>query len=232
MSIRHRAQLSLGTAWELALDFLYPPRCGGCDRRGTLLCDSCRGQIAPPHEAALQLPGLDGLLCAGIHKEPLRAAIHKLKYESDTPLAKALAKLIVETASTHDLWREWSACPPVLVPVPLHRERQRMRGFNQAELIARELARVTGWQMNKETMRVRDTPSQVGLSAKQRRENVREAFSWAGQTAPERVLLVDDVCTTGATLLECTLTLRSAGAEKVYAVTVAKAADRGPDSGS
>jgi ComF family protein len=101
----------------------------------------------------------------------------------------------------------------------------RVRGFNQSELLAEELSRITGWRVELGLLRVRDTASQVGLSARQRRDNVAGAFDCAHEPIPPTVILVDDVCTTGATLAECAAALRAKGAEKVFGVVVAKAVE-------
>jgi len=213
-------------AWELALDFVYPPRCGGCDKRGTTFCDICRASVV----ASPQTPGLariDMLVCAGVFTGPLRNAIHTFKYSGDTTLAKPLAALVAEA-----LDRKAAALPegdaPVLVPVPLHRRRQRQRGFNQSELLARELSRLTGWTVDNELVRVRETRSQVGLDPEQRKVNVADAFSVAAEKVPTSVVLVDDVCTTGATLSECAAAVRAHGAKRVYALVVAKAVGPAP----
>ena len=117
---------------------------------------------------------------------------------------------------------------PLVVPVPLHKSRRRSRGFNQSELIARAAVRQLPRKLETLTdalVRQRDTISQVGLSREERIENVRDAFRVA---QPSRVngrdiLLVDDVMTTGTTLSECARVLKQAGAERVWAATVARA---------
>src|SRR5438876_6106396 len=97
-----RERLSkLSPAWNIFLDLIYPPRCGGCDKRGTLLCDDCRSSITLPGESDLAVPEIDLLLYAGSFDGPLRRAIHNFKYESDTPLAKPLAGLLAGALGKH-----------------------------------------------------------------------------------------------------------------------------------
>ena len=153
----------------------------------------------------------------------MREAIHKLKYESDTPLAKPLARLLSEALSRDDPWSILDGNPPVIMPVPLHSRKERVRGFNQSTLLSQELCCTTGWPMQSGLVRVRETLPQVGLDAEARMNNVAAAFVWQGGELDTPVLLVDDVCTTGATLSACAAALRSAGALHVYALTVAKA---------
>jgi len=219
-------------AWDLLLDVVYPPRCGGCDRRGTLFCDDCLLLMTPVPDEMHGVKGVDVLICAGAFQTSLREAIHKLKYKSDTPLAKPLARFLFAAISMDELWDEMSADPPTIMCVPLHADRQRSRGFNQSDLIARELSRLTGWALEGGLVRVKPTHSQVGLSMEERRTNVQDAFEWHGGQVPRRVLLVDDVCTTGATLSECASVLAKHGAEHIYAATVAKALSRGSDADS
>src|SRR6478672_815213 len=115
---------------DLLLDFAYPPRCGGCDRRGTLLCLECRASIKRM-ERVPPVPDIDRLVCAGLFDGPLRKAIHRFKYESDAPLAKPLAGLMHE-ALLHARRPDATGDRPVLVPVPLHSSRRKSRGYNQA----------------------------------------------------------------------------------------------------
>ena len=213
----------VSAAWGLLLDVVYPPRCGGCDRRGVWFCAYCAASLTPPPDDGGSLPGMNSLVCVGAFDGPLRSAIHNLKYENDTPLAAPLARLVITALKCHDHWPRWQAVPPALVPVPLHPGRQRARGFNQSELIARALGRLTGWKIETGLVRVRDTRSQVGLDAARRRDNVRDAFEWRGHAASASIVLVDDVCTSGATLCECARVLLHCGAKEVSAATVARA---------
>lgn len=215
----------LKKTWDRLLDLVYPPRCGGCDLRGTLLCDNCRAAVETPDPDSLHLNQLNNLLCAGAFTGPLRSAIHNFKYNSDTPLAKPLAELQISALAGSERFAEIASEPPVLVPVPLHKKRHRSRGYNQSELLARQLSYTLGWRLETGLVRVKNTQAQVGLSSGQRSENVAGAFEWRGEEPPMFVLLVDDVCTTGATLAECASTLRAMGVTRVCAVTVAKAAD-------
>lgn len=210
------------SAWDRLLDLLYPPRCGGCDRRGTLFCDACLLAIAVPLYNREGVEGVRLLISAGAFDGPLRTAIHNFKYESDTPLAKPLARLLSDVLS-HDENAELDGDPLALVPVPLHIERRKARGYNQSELLTRELSELTGWHVVKGLERLRETRSQVGLSAQERHQNMQGAFAWRSDVVPQRVLLVDDVCTSGATLSACAVALQKAGVEEVYAATVAKA---------
>ena len=217
---------------DVLLDLVYPPRCGGCDRRGTLFCSDCRATIEAPDSNALHLNQLNAFLCAGVFKGPLRRAIHNFKYECDTPLAAPLAALMAAAISTLDTLQSPDGVAPILIPVPLHRTRLRTRGYNQSELLARKLSEITGWSYDCRLIRVRETRTQVGLGGPERGQNVARAFAWnSSDQLPTYVILVDDVCTTGATLSECAATLRASGVKRVCALTVAKALGNHPDAG-
>jgi ComF family protein len=190
-----------------------------------LFCDDCRAQVEPPQADSLHLNQLNLLVCAGTFKGPLRQAIHHFKYNSDKPLVAPLSELQAGALASSERFSALCVEPPVIVPVPLHPSRVRARGYNQAELLARKLAETHDWNLENSLVRVRPTRTQVGLSVEERGENVAGAFEWRGGDVPPFVLLVDDVCTTGATLSECTATLRAKGATRVCAVTVAKAVD-------
>lgn len=114
----------------------------------------------------------------------------------------------------------------VVVPVPLHPKKKRQRGFNQAELIARELARIKGVSFAKDALeKIRMTPAQTSLVAEERKRNVRGVFRLhkKGKIEGKAVLLVDDVYTTGSTIRECSLVLRKGGAKEVRALTLGQA---------
>ncbi len=148
----------------------------------------------------------------------LREAVHRLKYYGRTILAEPLGDLMAV------YWTQHPMPADVIVPVPLHTARLRERGYNQAALLAREMARQVGLALNEQTLvRQRATASQVKLDARQRRENVHDAFRCSGDALTgKQVLLIDDVCTTGATLAACAVALHEGGARSVQALTLAR----------
>lgn len=200
-----------------ALDLLFPPLCQVCGAYGGAFCARCQAQAlagAPP-------PGLDGLAgceSVGIHDGPLREAVLRLKFGGRLSLVEPLGCLMAEHVRPH--LPEWS--PDALVPVPIHWRRHFARGFNQSELLAEVVGRVLSVTVLPRALaRASHRPPQVGLSAAQRQENLRGAFRVARPLLPgARLLLVDDVRTTGATLLECAATLRAAGASAVFGLTL------------
>jgi len=233
--------------WQHMLDLVFPPRCVGCGRVDHQICPLCRESIAwlvPPFcarcsrpvaigEAAIPDRGeivcrvcatdplrLDGIRVVAEHTGVMRKAVHSFKYEGRTSLARPLAALMEKTATE-------SGFLPVdgLVPVPLHPRRLRERGYNQATLIARELARALSLPILEDAVvRSRPTKDQTQLSAGERRDNVAGAFVATPAMAVGRdYLLIDDVCTTGSTLQACADALREGGARRVYAVTLTRA---------
>lgn len=187
------------------------------------MCVDCLAEMVAIAPGLYSVEQVEALICAGVFAGPLRNAVHKLKYEGDTPLARALAQLISDALSADDRWVAEDGTPPVLVPVPLHPAKKRARGYNQSEQLAHELGKLTGWRVVRGLERIKNTRPQVGLSAGERASNVSDAFEWRGGDVPVRVLLVDDVCTTGSTLAACALALAERGTEHIYAATVAKA---------
>jgi ComF family protein len=149
----------------------------------------------------------------------LREALHQLKYRGHTALAEPLGNLMAV------YWMQHTIPADVVVPVPLHAARLRERGYNQAALLARAMAQRIGLPLDERTLvRERATAPQVDLDARQRKENVHDAFRCSDRTlAGRQVLLVDDVCTTGATLEACAVALYEGGARGVQALTLARA---------
>jgi ComF family protein len=152
--------------------------------------------------------------------------IHAMKYEGYFALAGPLAELMISA------WPRWQMAVDVVVPIALHADRQRERGYNQAELLGRRLAQAAGLEFDAQALsRTRKTRPQVGLGLHERRANVRDAFTAAPSRAEgRRVLLVDDVCTSGATLSEAAAVLLAAGAEAVsaYCLAAAVGSDQAP----
>lgn len=226
------------------LDIIIPPACPLCEKALCVdsFCKTCLSEILSLKitspmctrcgEPFLKGTGLDRecgrclteksfftvARSAFIYDKQILEAIHNLKYSGNTVLAKPLGALLSEAAIFDER-------PDVIVPVPLHINRLRLRGFNQTLLMAKEAGQRLSLKVDYSTLkRIRDTGEQVRLCAEERQRNVAGAFALTDSTAfkDKKVLLIDDVYTTGATLRECSKVLTRAGA-KVYALTLARA---------
>lgn len=183
-------------------------------------CADCRANRyhgAPPFTA---------LRSSFIFEGALRPAVHALKYRGKTALAPALASLLHDTLQQDKALAAQNFA--LLCPIPLHPWRRWRRGYNQSALLAAHLGALCGVPWCEALQRTRRTPPQVGLNEKQRLANVKGAFAVSSELLskfnPSRspVLLIDDVCTTGATIAECARVLRAAGIKDVYALTLAR----------
>ena len=219
------------------LDWLYPPICSGCGATGYRWCRVCQAQakiIQPPlcescgqplefvglcENCSLGLPRFTAVRSWAIFEGPVRAAIHRLKYERDVSLGEILARPLIELLS--DL--EWSI--DLILPVPLGVARLKERGYNQSVLLTRPIALAQGIAHRPKALtRSRETRTQVGLTYHERRENVTGAFladPWLVKGC--HALVVDDVATSSATLDACAYALIEAGARRVYGLTLARA---------
>jgi ComF family protein len=198
------------------LDLFFPDRCVACGRIGALLCERCRATLRPyPPEAPPD--GLDGVAVACLYGGVLRKAIHRMKYSRLRRVAAPLGDLLAD----HLLAAPQPA--DALMAVPLHAGRLAERGFNQSEELAARIAHRTGLPLVPGLERCRDTGHQASLGRRARKGNVEGAFIWAVHAPPPaRVLIVDDVLTTGATLAACADALRAAGTREVRAVALAR----------
>lgn len=225
--------------WSTLVELVFPSRCVVCRRWGSPFCGRCQAEASPVGEAvcvrcgqamterclcpdcrrtpAGPLRGIRGVVFYG---HPVSLTIHAFKYRGRQDLARPLAGYLIAYLQSH------SVAFDGLVPVPLHPERQAMRGFNQSELLARAAGSALGLPVYERVIaRTRATPPQVHLNRQQRLTNVQDAFAATvpGALKGGRFLLIDDVCTTGATLQAAAQALQEAGADEIWALTVARA---------
>jgi ComF family protein len=211
------------------LDVLMPPSCAGCGRSGSALCSTCTASFVAASDPRTRFAAADPGVVVGealwvsiaafAYQDALRRALQRLKYAGASRLAEPLAA----AASAH-LRRLLAICGRLpLAPVPIHPERARTRGYNQAELLARALGRRTGLPVIEPLVRLRPTTRQHRLDRVARLHNLRQAFAVKpGTRAPPAVILVDDILTTSATLESCAAALAAAGTHAVYGFAIAR----------
>ena len=213
---------ALTTVWQHAIELLLPSRCVGCGAGGTYLCDACLGRARRAGPVALD-PGsraFTQVTAPLAYEGTARTAVHRLKYAGLRAIAPSMARPMAQALSSSH------ARADVVVPVPLHPSRLRQRGFNQALLLARPIAEAVGLPVRDDLLRrlVAGTPQVDAGSIDERRENVAGAFGLApgAKVAGLRVVLVDDVLTTGSTLEAAAGVLKRGGARSVHALAFAR----------
>ncbi len=215
---------------------LFPPTCGGCGKSGSRWCAECQKRVQVlsgtmcdicglPRETngvcdscRVERPHFHALRAWAVFEDPVRKALHKLKYRRDVALGDALAAQMARHV------RELNWGIDMVVPIPLGRQRHKERGYNQVAMIAKPLALALDVEFAPKVLaRCKETRSQVGLSKQERRENVDGAFQSGAGVSGRTILIMDDVATTGSTLSSSAEALFAAGAKDVYAFTVARA---------
>jgi ComF family protein len=224
---------------RVALDLLFPRWCIGCGAEGDFICGACRRSfdvITPPiclrcgrpqaaEPAQSGCPGctgwqgdIDGIRAPFLFEGVIRDAVHEFKYRNLRALAPLLAGLM------YDYFTANPVAGDVLVPVPVHGKRLRERGYNQSALLARGLGRLSGLPVAEDyLLRLKYTPPQARSSGiNERQSNVAGAFTCRdGHLQGKRVILIDDVSTSGATLNTCAAALKAAGAATVWGLVLA-----------
>jgi len=221
----------------MALDFVFPQKCIGCGKGGVVLCSSCSAslpRLMPPLCPLCGLPQSSGHLCPactgwrasidGIRspfrfERNVRRAVHQLKYRNIRILAEPLAWLMRDYLAGNTVPGD------VLVPVPLHRKRLRERGYNQSALLAKNLGKLTGLPVEEGCLvrQRRSSPQARSANVDERRQNVSGAFICLDERLQnKRVILIDDVATSGATLNACAEALKDSGASSVWGLTLAR----------
>jgi ComF family protein len=226
---------------RLGADLVFPPQCSGCGQIGAIFCPRCAQSVemAPPsvcshcgriQPTAVPLcslcqeeddPPLTLTRAAAIYTDPLRSAIHALKYEGKAELGAPLSRYLVAIFQRPP-WTELTFSFDGCIPVPLHPKRYKERGYNQAALLASGFSKWVKIPLRERWLaRSRETASQVTLSAEERRKNTADAFIAPPDVAGKRLLVIDDVTTTGATLTACAHALRKAGAATICGLALA-----------
>ncbi len=203
------------------LDLLFPVRCLSCKQENKdYLCVKCRTLLKfDSPNFKFNLKNIDSVFIAGNYENPLLAdLIKKLKFNSIVELGKILGDFL-------SLFWQGQAGPEnyLVIPIPLSKKRQRTRGFNQAEVIARYLALNFNYELSLNLKKIKNTKAQANLTARQRADNLTGSFIWTGEDLSGReIILIDDVITTGATMEAAAKTLKKAGTKKIIALGVAK----------
>ena len=227
-------------------DFLFPRRCFNCRKTGSYFCSAClqlikepRNPICPTcfrrsllgstHAGCLRPYSLDGLVSVFTYEGIIKKAIKNLKYRFITDLAWELTNLTVSWLKKGEnrFWpgfgKTW-----ILLPIPLHPQRKRWRGFNQAELLGKMIVQQTNWRYYDDILiRSRFTHPQVEIKDKKKRlANVKGAFKINHESRltinGSRIILFDDVWTTGSTIKEAAKVLKRQKASRVWALTIAR----------
>ncbi len=220
-----RSNLLLKKLLKDLLDFVYPPYCILCEAKlepeNRLVCTSCWERLEP-YSTIDTFINQNRILSKYPYSKDMRTIIHNLKYRNKTDLAVNLGKSLGKMIREDKRIKNWD----LLIPIPLHRVKKRSRGYNQSELLADKIRDLTSIrQDNSILVRHRYTKNQAALPIRERADNVKGAFSIADKTNVEgkKIILVDDVITTGSTVSECIRVLKDAGAKEVAALSVAMA---------
>ena len=211
------------------LDILFPKFCSGCGKEGNYVCNDCSVFIG---EAPLIYPGnsLNGLVSAWEYQGIIKKLLNDIKYKKVPDIIDCLGekafKVIVNDVSRFSDFLSFLFSENVYITyVPMYEKKQKDRGFNQAELIAKKIGKITGKKVVSLLEKIKETRPQTKLGRKERLTNLKGAFEYRirENTRFQNLLLVDDIWTTGATMRECCKILKKAGAQKIWGLTLAMA---------
>lgn len=210
---------------ESFLSFLFPPVCGICGKIDKdWLCPMCKDKIRNIRTETIRQK-LNKVIDSHCYLFPYQSEIQKLilkyKYENSAYLCETFVKIFLDSKKACDFLKGYD----IIIPVPMYGKKKKSRGYNQTELIAKKLAKKLNIQYEEECLKkVKDTIPQKELNRKERKNNVKDVYVCQKKETIEmkKVILLDDVYTTGNTLLECGKVIRKSGALAVGAITIAK----------
>ena len=229
--------LRSGKLIELVVDSFFPRRCVGCGKLGTFICSECRQKLPrllPPLCPHCGRPQASGIVCPDCRRrqteidgirspfrfdEVIRKAIHQLKYRNLKTISPCLVELLADYLRSNQLDGE------ALTYVPLHPRRLRERGYNQSKLLAKELSKRIDLPVIEDCLiRVKHAQPQVrARDVEERQRNVADAFVCRDEKVyGKQLILIDDVCTSGATLESCAVALKNKGVVSVWGLTLAR----------
>ncbi len=225
------------------LDVVFPKRCVSCKKVGSYLCENCFAFLSfdakslclvcqrpipngMTHKICLKRLAIDGCFSAIPYNRTAKKLIYSFKYKPFvSDLRKIIGDLLYEYLVQNEQFQaEIGGKKWVFVPIPLHQEKLRKRGYNQAKILCEELSKKFKFEIFDVLKRTRKTGSQFGLSLSQRKKNIENAFGILAKAkvAGLNIFLVDDIVTTGSTLLEATRVLKSGGAKRVIGITLSR----------
>jgi ComF family protein len=243
----HNLQLKLKRIKEFVLDLIFPKECFGCGYEGVYLCESCQAKIeinsifkcALCHQESIL-----GQICNNCQKDTflktiwvatdynnkiLQCLIHNLKFKYIEEISSILANLAIKYLKHYKIFEQFDITDEnsIIVTVPLHKKRLLSRGFNQSDLLAQEISNYFKIPFVKLISRQKNTQTQIGLDRQSRQKNVQNAFSLNNYNnyKNKKIILIDDVVTTGSTLKECARVLANAGFTEIYGLVVAQRED-------
>jgi competence protein ComFC len=234
----------LGKMGRGILDVVFPARCVGCGEEGHYICRRCEGftsevaLICPlcqqssltgeHHENCVSRYGLEGLANIWEYEGVIKSLLHNIKYNGMTHAAveivqNAYVNMTEDTTRFKPFLSYLFSKETFITCVPMFKRKEKFRGFNQAAVFAREIAKIVGRSAISLLEKIVDTKPQVDLTKEERLHSVNDVFRIkSGSQVPKQVILVDDVWTTGATMKECSRVLRKAGAQEVWGFTLAR----------
>ena len=212
--------------FEKILDLIFPNVCGFCDKvNKNSLCKNCELMLSKYEinciKKIINEKYFDYLCCLLKYENNVREKIIQYKFNEKSYLYKTFTKIIIKNKKIYGFLKLYD----IIIPVPMHKNKKAVRGYNQSELIAKEMSKNMGLSFENDVLiKTKNTQVQSLLKKTQRTDNVKNAFAINNNEKinNKKVILIDDIYTTGSTVNECSKVLKQAGAKEICVVTIAK----------